>query len=220
MTAPGVTVVIADDHKLVLRGVRLLLENAPGIAVVGETTDGTAVVALVDRLAPDVLVTDLVMPGVNMLDVLEQVARRRRTRALVLSMHDNVAYVAQALRRGAAGYVLKGSEVDELLRAIRAVAGGETFLGRPLSAAAVARYERQASSNAGSLEPIHLLTGREREILHLVVEGRSSGEIGARLGISQRTVEVHRANMMRKLNLHSQADLIRCAIRSGLVAME
>jgi DNA-binding NarL/FixJ family response regulator len=212
-----ISTVIADDHALVLRGMRLVLEADAGVEVVGATSDGAEIVPLVERLDPDVLIADLVMPGVNMLDILATVALRR-TRTVVVSMHDNVAYVARALRHGAAAYVPKGSEVEELLGAVHAVARGETYLGRPLSAAAVARYQKAHPGD--SLEPFRSLTRRERQILQLVVEGRSSPEIGARLGISQRTVEVHRANMMRKLNIHTQADLIRRAIQSGVVIAE
>jgi DNA-binding NarL/FixJ family response regulator len=213
------TIVLADDHPIVRQGLRALLEVEPDLHIVGEAGDGLETVQLVERLQPDVLVVDLMMPGLNGLDVTREVGQRSpQTHVIILSMYANDAYVLEALRAGAAAYVLKQSTADELVRAVREATAGRRYLSPPLSERAIEAYMQRAKEAA--LDPYETLTTREREVLHLAAEGLSNAEIAARLFLSPRTVEVHRANLMRKLGLHSQTDLIRYALQRGILPME
>ena len=164
------TVVLADDHQVVRAGLRLLLEGQPGLTVVGETSDGLQVADLVERLNPDVLVADLIMPGLGGLDVTREVKRRSpKTRIVILSMHSSDAFVLQALRNGASAYVLKSSSADDLVQAIHEVLAGRRYLSPPLSDKAIAAYVKRAE--AGEVDIYETLTTREREVLHLAAEG-------------------------------------------------
>ncbi len=208
------TILLADDHPVVRQGLRLLLEAEPDFRVIGETGDGLEVPGLVAALQPDVLVLDLMLPGLGGLEVTRRVHQETPgTRVVILSMHANVAYVAEALEGGAAAYVLKRSTAAELAGAIRAALAGQQFLSAPMSAEAVAQHRRQSDR---ALDPYHTLTRREREVLQLVAEGGTSAEIAMRLGISPRTVEMHRRNLVRKLDVSGQAALARYAIQRGL----
>jgi two-component system response regulator NreC len=213
------TIVLADDHHVVRQGLRSLLEAEPDFSVVGEAGDGLEAAQLVERLQPDVLVLDLMMPGLNGLEVTRQVSQRSsRTHVVILSMHPNEAYVLEALRAGATAYVLKESTSAELVRAVREAVAGRRYLSPPLSERAIEAYMQKAKSAA--LDPYETLTAREREVLHLAAEGHANAEIADRLFISRRTVETHRANLMRKLGLRSQTDLIRYALQRGILPME
>jgi two-component system, NarL family, response regulator NreC len=208
------TILLADDHTMVRQGLRALLEEESGFTVVGEAKDGPETIALTESLRPDVLVVDLMMPGVGGLEVMRQVGRKvPSVRFVVLSMYANEAYVVEALRSGAMGYVLKDTGAEELVRAIRHVAQGGRYLSPPLSEKSLEAYLERV--RGGGAE--EALTPREREVLQLCAEGRSNAEIAERLFISPRTAETHRANLMRKLGLHSQAELIHYAFQSGLV---
>lgn len=214
-----ITVLLADDHRIVRQGLRALLEAEEDLSIVGETGDGLEVVGLVERTQPHVLIVDLMMPGLNGLEITRQVSKRSpTTQTIMLSMHASEAYVMEALRNGAAGYVLKDSGMEELVRAIREVSAGRHFLDSPLSERAIEVYKQKAAE--GGLDMYATLTTREREVLQLAAEAESNREIAARLSISRRTVETHRANIMRKLNLHGQADLIRFALRRGIIPMD
>jgi two-component system response regulator NreC len=214
-----ITVVLADDHQVVRQGLRALLEAESDFEVIGEAGDGLEAVQLAERLRPGVLVLDLMMPGLSGLQVTRQVSRRSpHTRIVILSIHANEAYVLEALQNGASAYVLKKSSVDELVRAIREVTAGRRYLSPPLSEHALEAYVQR--SRDSTMDPYAMLTDREREVLHLVAEGHTNAEIAARLSLSPRTVEMHRANLMRKLDLHSQADLIRYALQRGIVPLE
>jgi two-component system, NarL family, response regulator NreC len=211
-----ITLVLADDHLVVREGLRALLEAEPDFEVVGQTGNGSDVAALVGQVQPDVLVLDLMMPGAGGLDVIREVEDRTpKTRIVVLSMHANEAYVLEALTSGAAAYVLKQSEAGELVRALREVAAGRRYLSPPLSERALEAYLRQAESGVPDRQGA--LTPREREVLQLVAEGYTSAEIADRLFISPRTVETHRSNLMRKLGLRTPADVVRYAVRSGVL---
>jgi DNA-binding NarL/FixJ family response regulator len=176
-------------------------------------------VRLVERAQPDILVLDLMMPRLNGLEVARQVTRRSpRTRIIILSMHSNEAYVAEALRAGASGYVLKESSAEDLFCAIRAVAGGARYLSPPLSEHGLGAYLRKAE--ATRVDVYDTLTMREREVLQLTAEGHSSGEVAKRLFISARTVESHRTNLMRKLGVRNQKELIRYAVERGILPKE
>lgn len=214
-----ISIVLAEDHHVVRQGLRALLDTEADFTVVGEAASGLEVADLVERLEPDILVVDFVMPGLNAPDIVRRALLvSPKTRALVLSMHANPAYVVEAMQSGAAGYVLKGSSAAELVRAIRAVAEGARHLSPPLSEAMVEAYARRAIPTG--LDLYRTLTQREREVLHLAAEGRTSAQIGGHLNISPRTVEVHRANLMRKLGLRGQSDLVRYAVGRGILTID
>lgn len=213
------TIVLVDDHHILRQGLRALLEAEQDFHLVGEAGDGLEAVQLVERLRPDVLVLDLMMPGLSGLEVTRQVCQRSpHTRVIILSMHNNEAYVLEALRNGAAGYVLKDSSVADLVQAVRAVTTGRRYLSPLLSERAIEVYIQKAQEVAA--DPYETLTNREREVLHMVAEGCSNTKVAARLSISPRTAETHRANMMRKLDLHTQTDLIRYALRRGIIPLD
>ncbi|MBM4083072.1 MAG: response regulator transcription factor, partial [Planctomycetes bacterium] len=197
------TIILADDHPVVRHGLKALLEAEADFQVVGECGDGLEAVRLAERLKPNVLVVDVMMPGVTGLEVARQVTERLpETRVVILSMHANEAYVLEALRNGATGYVLKDSGGASLVEAVRAVAAGRRYLSPPLTERAVEAYAQKAKG--ADVDAFETLTTREREVLHLAAQGLTNPEIGRRLFISARTVEVHRANLMRKLGLKGQ----------------
>lgn len=214
-----VTILLADDHPIIRQGLLRLLDAEPGMKVVGEASDGLQAVQMAERLRPAILVIDMMMPGLNGLEALRQVRKRSpSTINIVLSMQSADAYVIEALRSGAAGYVLKDSGPAEVVTAIRQVLQGERFLSPGLEE----RMLNASTTNSApaSLDLYETLTDREREVLQMVAEGRSSSEIGEMLVISPRTVEIHRGRVMKKLGLRNQADLIRYAIRRGIISMD
>lgn len=212
----GLTLLVADDHRMVRQGLCALLRTEADFHLAGEAANGIEAVRLVERLRPDVLVLDLMMPGLGGLEVLRQAARLSpRTRPVVLSMHSDEAYVAEALRAGAVGYVLKDSGADELVRAVRAAAAGRRFLSPAISPLAVDAYLRRTAEASG--DAYQTLTAREREVFQLTAEGHSGGDVAERLFISPRTVESHRANVMRKLGLRNHKELIHYAARRGML---
>jgi two-component system response regulator NreC len=212
-------IVLADDHPVVRLGIRHVLEAPPDFEVVGEVAEALAVIPEVTALKPDVLVLDLVMPGMNGLEIIRQLTRDvPQTRIVVLSMHANEAYVVEALRHGASAYVLKGCEAQELVRAIRDVSDGKRYLSPPLSDRGIEAYLQKTSGAAP--DPYETLSTRERQILHLVAEGLTNRDIAARLFINVRTVESHRASLMHKLDLHKPTDLVRYALRRGIVQLD
>lgn len=207
------TAIIVEDHPIVRQGLRMLLERQ-GYQVVAETGDGLEALQLIEMHQPRLLLLDLSLPGLNGLEVLRQAQQRAHSmRVLVLSMYDDDAYVVEALRSGAMAYVLKGSPVEELVRALEALYQGRRYLSAPLSE----RLLAQAKEAPTPRDPYETLTSRERQILHLTAEGYTSREIAERLFISPRTVEKHRENLMEKLGLHSQAELIHYAVQRGLI---
>lgn len=211
-------VLVADDHTLVRAGLRSLLEGLAGVEVVGEAGDGHETLRLADALRPDVVVLDIGMPGLNGLAVTERLHRDHpRIRVLILSMHTTEEYVLQALRAGAAGYLLKGSAVPELELAVQAVARGESYLSPAVSRHVVDEY---VARTGGEADPLAALTLRQREVLQLVAEGHTSKEVAQRLGLSPRTVETHRAQIMERLGVHDLPGLVRFAVRVGLVHEE
>ena len=213
------SIMLADDHPVVRRGMQTLLETEPDFSIIGEAGDGLETVRLVERLQPDVLVLDLMMPGLSGLEALPIIRQRLpRTRVVVLSMHGDNAFVAEALKNGATGYVLKGCEEQNLILAVREAAAGRRFLSPPVTERAIDAYIEQA--RAAPIDPHETLTAREREVLQLAAEGSTGAEIAARLHISQRTVENHRANVMRKLGLKNQSELVRYALRRGLIPLD
>jgi DNA-binding NarL/FixJ family response regulator len=215
----AVTILLADDHHVMRQGLRMLLEAQEDFRVVAEAGDGLEAVKLAERLKPHVLIVDLMMPGINGLEVARQVSHHSpQTRIIVLSMYGNEPYVLEALRNGAVGYVLKDADAAELLRAVHEVVAGRRYLSPPLSEHAIEAYLQKAQGAA--LDLYETLTTREREVLQLAAEGRTNADIAAVLYVSPRTVETHRAHMMRKLGLHTQAELIRYALKRGILPMD
>ncbi len=215
----AITILLADDHPVVRLGLRSLLEEEPEFEIVGEAGEGLEVVRLTERVHPDVLVLDLMMPGLNGLEITRQVRRSvPRTRVLILSIHGDEAHVTEALRNGAAGYVLKESPPQELRRAVREVYAGRRYLSPPLSDRAIEAYAKKTAATPP--DPYETLSTREREVLQLAAEGRSNTDIAARLFISVRTVETHRSKLMHKLGLRTQTDLVRYALRRGILPRE
>lgn len=211
------SILLADDHPIVRQGLRRLLEVEEDFQVVGEAGDGLETIRVVEKLKPDVLVLDVIMPGLNGLEVVRQVARcSPLTRIVILSMHTNEAYVLEALRNGASGYVLKDSTYDDLVDAIHEALAGRRYLSPPLTERAIEAYVQKSKSS--QLDPYETLTNREREVLHLAAEGLNNTEIGARLFVSPRTAETHRTNMMRKLGLRNHTELACYALRRGIIS--
>ena len=216
----AITILLAEDHQLVRQGFRALMAAEKDFTIVGETGDGLEALRLTEHLKPRVLVLDLMLPGLNGLEVTRQITKRELpTKVVILSMHANEAYVLAALRNGAAAYVLKDSSASDLVRAVREVLGGRRYLSPPLSEPAMAMYLEKAKTS-NSLDIYETLTSREREVLQLAAEGHTTSEIATRLFISPRTVETHRANFMHKLALRTQTDLIRYALQRGILPME
>ena len=214
-----ITIVLADDHHVVRQGLRALLEGESEFSVVGEASEGLETVKLIERLRPNVLLLDLMMPGLSGLEVTRQVCQRwPETRTLILSMHANEAYVLEALRSGAAGYVLKDASAADLIQAVHEVVAGRRYLSPPLSERAIETYIEKAK--AAPLDAYETLTTREREVLQLAAQGMGNPEIASRLGVSPRTVETHRAHVMAKLGLHNQTELVRYALRKGILPPE
>ncbi len=214
-----ITIALADDHHVVRQGLRALLESEPDFSIVGEVADGLKVADLVQKTTPDVLVVDLMMPGLNGLDITRQITQDSpRTRVVILSMHANEAYVLEALKNGATGYVLKDSQAAHLVQAVREAVAGRRYLSPPLSEQAIELYIKK--NEESEIDPYQNLTAREREVLHLVAEGHTNAEIADRLSISPRTVETHRSNLMRKLKLRTSADLIRFALKRGILPLD
>lgn len=212
-----ITVALAEDHHLVRQGFKLVLTAESDMKLVGEAADGMAAVELVEKQKPNVLLLDLMIPRLHGLEVIRRVHKEHpETRVVVLSMHADEPYVMEALRNGASGYVLKDCTGGDLVQAVRAVAAGRRYLSPMLAERAITGYvERPGESD---LDVYETLTNRERLVLQLAAEGKTSAEIATALFISPRTAETHRANLMRKLSLRSQTDLVRFAIRRGIIS--
>jgi DNA-binding NarL/FixJ family response regulator len=216
-------VLLAEDHTLVRAGIRALLQNLTGIQVVAEASDGREALRLIKTYQPDVVLMDIAMAGLNGLEATARVTKEFPTvRVIMLSMHSNEEYVAQALRAGAAGYLLKDAVAAELELAVTAVARGKTYLSPAVSQHVIADYLRRAGGGAtggggGSFSASALLTPRQRETLQLIAEGHSTKEIASILHLSVKTVETHRTQLMARLDVHDVAGLVRYAIRIGLV---
>lgn len=215
----SISIVLADDHLIVRQGLHALLEAEPDLNVIGQTGDGLEAVELVKRLNPDVAVLDLMMPGLNGLEVARQLSKMTpRTKIIILSMYDDEGFVLEALSNGVSAYVLKDTGSADLINAVREVIGGHRYLSPSLTDRAIDVYEQMTKQ--GTLDKYETLTTREREVLHLSAEGLTNNEIATRLGISIRTAETHRSKLMHKLDVHTQADLTRYAIRRGIIPME
>ena len=207
-----IRILLADDHALVRRGFAMILAAQPDMEIAGEAGNGREAVELAQKLKPDVMVMDVTMPELNGIEATRRLIELSpRTRVLALSMHKDAVYVREILRAGARGYLLKDSADADLLAAVRAVAKGEGYLSPGVSDAVLSDYRRHVT------DPLDLLTSREREVLQMIAEGKTNKEIATTLTLSVYTVEAHRGRVMEKLNLHSTGELVRFAVRSGLI---
>jgi len=212
-----IEIILAEDHQVVREALRLLLEMQPDFHVLAETGDGQEALRLTEKHKPDILIQDLMMPGLSGLEVARAAKRvSPSTRVIVLSMHDSESYVVEALQVGVAGYVLKKSSSQELNFAIRQVLAGNLYLSPSLNERAIHSYLQHARESQAD-DPYEALTPREREIFQLAAEGLTNPQIAGRLLLSARTVEMHRGNLMKKLGLKSQTDLVKYAVRRGLI---
>lgn len=207
-----IRILLADDHTMVRQGFRLILAAQPDMEVVGEAGDGRQAVELAEQLRPDLVVMDVAMPGLNGIEATRRLAQSSPcTRVLALSMHKDSVYVREILRAGARGYLLKDSIDRDLLAAVRSVARGEGYLSPAISEAVLTDYRKHVS------DPLDLLSSREREVLQMIAEGKTNKEIAVALNLSVYTVDAHRGRVMEKLNLHSTGELVRFAMRNGLI---
>ncbi len=212
-----IRVLLADDHVLVRAGIRALLDKMSDVYVIAEASDGREALTLIETEQPDVVMMDVAMPGLNGLEATARISRQfPRAHVIILSMHANEEYVVQALRAGAAGYLLKDAAMSELEAALKAVMNGETYLSQALEQR-VSAYERRVGGEASLLER---LTPRQREILQLIAEGHTTQDIAVTLNISPKTVETHRAQLMERLGIYDVPGLVRYAIRSGLIVSD
>jgi two-component system response regulator NreC len=210
-------VLLADDHGIVRRGLRSLLETEPGVTVVGEAADGLEALRLVGECQPDILVLDVGMPKLNGIEVAARTQKSDSPpRVIILSMHADESYIIRALAAGARAYLLKDATDEDLLPAVRAVAAGTPFFSPAVTGVLVEDYIRRLQAR-GLTDSYHLLTDREKEVLHLLAEGRSNKEVATLLDLGLSTVETHRANLMQKLNLHNTAEIVLYAVRKGLI---
>jgi DNA-binding NarL/FixJ family response regulator len=209
--------VLADDHTMMRSGLRLLLEREPGFTVVGEASDGREAIEVTDAQTPDVVVMDVAMPNLNGIEAARRITNSHpSTAVIILSMHSDESYVLRALNAGARGYLLKDSAESDLISAVRAVNEGKAFFSPAISKLLVEDYVRQLRQR-GVEDSYELLTPRERELVQLLAEGKTTKEIAAILNLSPHTVETHRSNVLRKLNLNSLPELILYAVRKGVI---
>ena len=209
-----IRVLLADDHALVRAGFRSLLQNIPAVTVVAEAGNGREAIELLRKHQPHIALMDIAMPGLNGLEALTRCKEFPKTRVIILSMHVTEEYVVQALRRGAAGYLIKDAAVGELAVAIRSILKGETYLSPTISRHVIDTYLKRVGDKSGRFDQ---LTSRQREVLQLIAEGNNTKEIAFLLGLSVKTVETHRGHLMAKLGIHDIAGLVRFAMRSGLI---
>jgi DNA-binding NarL/FixJ family response regulator len=213
-----IKVLLADDHVVMRRGIRALLERRPEFEVVAEAGDGREALHLTESHSPHVVVADIAMPNLNGIEAARQIAQRwPQTAIVILSMHSDESYVLRALKAGARGYLLKDSPESDLINAILAVHAGKAFFSPPISKMLVEDYMRQLQQR-GADDSYELLTSREREVLQLLAEGKSNKDVATMLNLSLHTVETHRSNILQKLNLHGTPELILYAIRKGVIS--
>ena len=212
-----IRILLADDHNLIRSGLRLVIEQQPDLVVVGEANDGRQAVSLANSLKPDVAVLDIGMPNLNGIEAAKQITEGGSSAAvIILSMYSDETYILRALKSGARGYLLKDSADSDLVRAIHSVSEGKSFFSPTVSRVLLEDYMRKLQRTGGE-SSYDLLTPREREVLQLIAEGKTNKEIATSLTLSVYTVEAHRGRLMEKLNLHSTGELVRFAVRSGLI---
>lgn len=216
-----IRILLAEDHTIVRKGIRSLLDDEPRIDVVGEAENGREAVTQAEELLPDIVVMDHTMPQLNGLEATRQIRKLHpQIKVLILTMHTNEEYVFQFMQAGASGYLVKQSAPTTLLSAIDAIYQGESFLSPTIAKSVIDEYVRTGEMSGRSTTSPSTLTDREREVLQLIAEGFSGEEIGQKLHISTKTVGVHRLNLMQKLDLHNMADLTKYAIRQGIISLD
>jgi two-component system response regulator NreC len=215
-----IRVLLADDHTIVRKGIRSLLDGEPNIEVVGEAEDGREAVDKVEQLTPDIVLMDITMPRLNGLEATRQIKKLfPQVNVLVLTMYTNEEYIFQLLQAGASGYLVKQSAPGELVSAIYAVHRGDSFLSPAISKTIIDEYLRQ-NEDTSHEDSYNALTLREREVLQLITEGCSNREVAEKLHISIKTVGVHRVNLMEKLNIHNTTELVKYALRKGIISLD
>ncbi|MDM7995272.1 MAG: response regulator transcription factor [Acidobacteriota bacterium] len=214
----GIRILVADDHGIVRKGLRFLLERQPGMEVVGEACDGREAVRLCQELSPNVVIMDVAMPLLNGIDATAQAVRHNsKLGIIILSMHADESYLVRALSAGAKGYLLKDSAEVDLVRAVQVVAQGRPFFSPQIAQSLLEDYVKTLQQR-GLQDSYDLLTDREREVLQLLAEGKSNKEVASILDLSTYTVETHRTNLMHKLNLHNTAEIVLYAVRKKIIA--
>lgn len=212
MSDRAIRVLLVDDHTIVRQGLKLILAAQPDFEVIGEAANGREAAELAEKLRPDIVLMDVQMPDLNGIEATRRmVAANSRIRVLVLSMHKEALYVREVLKAGARGYILKDAIDTELLNAMRSVARGDGYISPAVSGALLTDYREQSSN------PLDTLSTREREVLQLIAEGKTNKEVATKLNLSVYTVDSHRGKIMEKLNLHSAGELVRFAMKNGLV---
>jgi DNA-binding NarL/FixJ family response regulator len=210
-------VLLADDHAVVRKGLRFILEQEPDLQVSGEAADGREAVRLARELSPDVVVMDIAMPQLNGIDATSQIVKQNpRTNVLILSMHNDETYLLRALEAGARGFLLKDTAEEDLVRAVRVAAQGKPFFSPAIAQALLEDYMRNLQQR-NQQDSYSLLTDREKEVLQLLAEGRSNKDVAQLLNLSVYTVETHRTRIMQKLNLHNTAELVLYAVRKKII---
>lgn len=213
-----IRILIADDHGIVRKGLRLQLEQREEFEIAGEAADGREAVRAAEELAPDVVIMDIAMPNLNGIDAAAQMVKRNpELKVIILSMHSDESYLTRALTAGVKGYLLKETADVDLVRAVQAAAQGKVFFSPTIANTLLEDYMRQLQQR-GLQDSYDLLTDREKEILQLIAEGKSNKEVAAMLDLSTYTVETHRTHIMQKLNLHSSADIVLYAVRKKIIA--
>ncbi len=211
-------ILLADDHGIIRQGLRSLLEKHPDMEVVGEAEDGQKALELVQQLVPDVVIMDVTMPNLNGVDATRQITKEfPKVKVLALSIHSNKRFVADMLRAGAAGYILKECLLEELIEAIRTITAGNIYFSSKITDVVVDDYMDHLSE---AIEPTKPLTDRERQLLQYIAEGRLVRDIAAQMHLSVKTIEFNRRQIMKKLKIHSMAALMKYAIREGLTSLE
>ena len=212
-------ILLAEDHAIVREGLRSMLEKQPDMEIVGETEDGRKAIELVKELMPDIVIMDISMPSLNGIDATRQITSEfPDVKVIALSIHANRRFVTDMLSAGAAGYILKECMFDELVRAIKAVVANGSYLGSKITGVVIEDYVKRLATTAET--PLSTLTSREREVLQLVAEGKSTKQIAMALHVSTKTIEANRRQIMLKLDIHSIAELTKYAVREGLTSLE
>lgn len=215
----AIEVILVEDHSIVRQGIRAVLATEPDIKIVAEASDGREAIELAKKKSPDVVIMDITLPHLNGLDASQRILKQKPlTKILILSMHDNRAFIEKALSLGAMGYILKDSAIDEIARGIREVYEGRYFLSSKISSFVIQDYIRRKKKSL-QIKKAEVLTAREREILQLIAEGLNNKDIANQLNLSLKTVLVHRNNIMQKLDIHNQAQLIRFALKEGISSL-
>lgn len=217
---PNISVLLVEDHHVVRKGISYLLSLEEDIDIVGEAEDGNNAIKMVKDLCPDVVIMDITMPNLNGIDAVKQIKKSiPETKVIILTMHTREQYIRQALREGASGYLLKESTQEELVNAIRTVHKGGMALSPSISRFVLNEYVRQADPKK-EIDSLELLTDRERQVLRLIAEGKTNKETAKCLSISKSTVNIHRTNIMQKLNIHDTVGLVRYSVEKGIIVID